>query len=247
LYETTTYQAICYDGTDGFAYIASTQFIIVFMAFIILTFRVAFWDVQIGDRTGDDNKIKDEIKIKKTDTDETTTKEDEKYYKGISGLLKSSKTANNVLAATADDDKSDGDKSQKKKKRKAADTTTATFNSRSAGGGLPYDLEMEESRDYFSEGSTQDNTDIDDASDQHSNRRWWHRRGVDPPAAMNGTDASDGDGLEEEGIEVEYFNKREDAWAIWARQFAVGLIGTMENRVYYDHDDSHDDNEKISG
>jgi hypothetical protein len=253
LYETTTYQAICYDGTDGFAYIASTQFIIVFMAFIILTFRVAFWDVQIGDRTGDDNKIEDEIKIKKTDTDETSTKEDEKYYKGISGLLKSSKTANNVLAATADDDKSDDDKSQKKKKRtlgstKAVDATMTTFNSRSTGGGIPNDLELEESRDYFSEGSTQDNTDIDDASDQHSNRRWWHRRGVDPPAAANGTNASDDDELlEEEGIEVEYFNKREDAWAIWARQFAVGLIGTMENRVFYDHDDNDGDNEKISG
>ena len=42
------YEAVCTDGTDAFAYVASTQFVIVFMAFIILTFRVAFSDIQIG-------------------------------------------------------------------------------------------------------------------------------------------------------------------------------------------------------
>ena len=49
LYETTVYEALCYDGTKGFAYVASTQFVIVFMAFVILTFRVAFGDIQVGD------------------------------------------------------------------------------------------------------------------------------------------------------------------------------------------------------
>jgi hypothetical protein len=49
LYETTVYEALCYDGTRGFAYVASTQFVIVFMAFVVLTFRVAFFDIQVGD------------------------------------------------------------------------------------------------------------------------------------------------------------------------------------------------------
>jgi hypothetical protein len=44
LYETTTYDAMCYSGTDGFAWVASTQFVVVFMAMIILTFRVVFYD-----------------------------------------------------------------------------------------------------------------------------------------------------------------------------------------------------------
>jgi hypothetical protein len=46
LYETTVYRAFCY---DGFAYVASTQFVIVCMAFVIVTLRAAFWEVQIGD------------------------------------------------------------------------------------------------------------------------------------------------------------------------------------------------------
>jgi len=50
LYETTVYEALCYDGTEGFAYVATTQFVITFMAFVILTFRVAFWDIQVGDQ-----------------------------------------------------------------------------------------------------------------------------------------------------------------------------------------------------
>ncbi|OEU09699.1 hypothetical protein FRACYDRAFT_247956 [Fragilariopsis cylindrus CCMP1102] len=49
LYETTVYETVCYDGTKGFAYVATTQFIIVLCSFLILTFRVAFWDIQIGD------------------------------------------------------------------------------------------------------------------------------------------------------------------------------------------------------
>jgi len=50
LYENTVYEALCYDGTEGFAYVATTQFVITFMAFVILTFRVAFWDIQVGDQ-----------------------------------------------------------------------------------------------------------------------------------------------------------------------------------------------------
>ena len=39
LYETSAYNAMCYSGVDGFAWIASTQFIVVFMAMVLLTFR----------------------------------------------------------------------------------------------------------------------------------------------------------------------------------------------------------------
>ena len=49
LYETTVYEALCYDGTKGFAYVAWTQFVIVFMSFVVLTFRVAFQNVRVGD------------------------------------------------------------------------------------------------------------------------------------------------------------------------------------------------------
>jgi hypothetical protein len=44
LYETTIYDAICYNGSTGFAWVASTQFIIVVMAMIILTLRGILYD-----------------------------------------------------------------------------------------------------------------------------------------------------------------------------------------------------------
>jgi len=47
LYETTVYEAICYNGTEGFAWVASTQFAIVFLSCILLTLRAAFYDVDI--------------------------------------------------------------------------------------------------------------------------------------------------------------------------------------------------------
>eukprot|EP00934_Nitzschia_sp_Nitz4_P007545 Nitzschia sp. Nitz4//scaffold1_size375055//99440//101442//NITZ4_000238-RA/size375055-augustus-gene-0.710-mRNA-1//-1//CDS//3329540931//7535//frame0 len=47
LYESTMYNAVCYDGTDGFAWVAVTQFVIVFFSALLLTFRAAFYDVEI--------------------------------------------------------------------------------------------------------------------------------------------------------------------------------------------------------
>lgn len=47
LYENTIYDAVCYEGTDGFAWVTITQFIIVFMAMVILTFRIVFYDIDI--------------------------------------------------------------------------------------------------------------------------------------------------------------------------------------------------------
>jgi hypothetical protein len=43
-YESITYETLCYSGTEGFAWVASTQFVIVFMAMIILTLRVTFYE-----------------------------------------------------------------------------------------------------------------------------------------------------------------------------------------------------------
>ena len=54
LYEQTVHEGLCYDGTKGFAYVATTQFVIVFMSFVILTFRVAFSEIQIGDEFFDE-------------------------------------------------------------------------------------------------------------------------------------------------------------------------------------------------
>jgi len=54
LYETTVYEAICYNGTDGFAWVASTQFVIVLFSCIVLTLRAAFYDIEIAESKGDD-------------------------------------------------------------------------------------------------------------------------------------------------------------------------------------------------
>jgi hypothetical protein len=42
---------MCYSGTEGFAWVASTQFVIVFMAMVILTFRVVFYDARENAKT----------------------------------------------------------------------------------------------------------------------------------------------------------------------------------------------------
>lgn len=49
LYANAVHGSLCYDAGDGFAVVASTQFIVVFMAFIVMTFRVALWDVPVSE------------------------------------------------------------------------------------------------------------------------------------------------------------------------------------------------------
>lgn len=44
LYESITYETLCYSGTEGFAWVASAQFVIVFMTMIILTLRITFYE-----------------------------------------------------------------------------------------------------------------------------------------------------------------------------------------------------------
>ena len=113
LYETTVYETVCYDGTKGFAYVATTQFIIVLCSFLILTFRVAFWDIQIGDIyynfiDENENENKNKTENQNENENETEKKDDHDnnnnnnsnnnedggfevgYYKGIRDRVTSS-------------------------------------------------------------------------------------------------------------------------------------------------------------
>jgi hypothetical protein len=49
LYENSMYDAVCYSGTDGFAWVTITQLIIVLMAMLILTFRIVFYDITVSE------------------------------------------------------------------------------------------------------------------------------------------------------------------------------------------------------
>jgi hypothetical protein len=53
LYQTLTYDTVCFSGTEGFAWVASTSFVIVLMTMIILTLRITFYEVEHVD----DNKV----------------------------------------------------------------------------------------------------------------------------------------------------------------------------------------------
>jgi len=53
------YDAVCYQGNDGFFYISITEFIIVVLAFIMLTLRVAFSEFTVLD-TEDEGLNKEE-------------------------------------------------------------------------------------------------------------------------------------------------------------------------------------------
>jgi hypothetical protein len=45
LYENLSYETVCYSGTEGFAWVATTSFVIVFMTMVILTLRITFYEV----------------------------------------------------------------------------------------------------------------------------------------------------------------------------------------------------------
>lgn len=49
LYEKTMYESVCYDGNEGFEWVATTQFLIVLFAFIMLTLRVGFVEIEEED------------------------------------------------------------------------------------------------------------------------------------------------------------------------------------------------------
>jgi hypothetical protein len=64
LYETVTYETMCYSGTEGFAWVASTQFVIVFMTMIILTLRMAFYEIEVLEPAIEDDDISEEGEMK---------------------------------------------------------------------------------------------------------------------------------------------------------------------------------------
>jgi hypothetical protein len=70
LYQKLTYDTACYSGTDGFTWVASTQFVIVFMTMIILTLRITFYEVEAGKETTDvkDPNVKDAEKSEPSET-----------------------------------------------------------------------------------------------------------------------------------------------------------------------------------
>jgi len=49
LYRAIMYDSVCYNGNEGFYYVAITQFCIVMFAMIMLTLRVAFTEVELND------------------------------------------------------------------------------------------------------------------------------------------------------------------------------------------------------
>ena len=56
LYDSLVHQSVCYGASDAFSWIASTQCIVVFGAIIVLTFRAAFFDIEVTSvvEVGDD-------------------------------------------------------------------------------------------------------------------------------------------------------------------------------------------------
>jgi hypothetical protein len=55
LYQNTVHDAMCYSATDGFSWIASSQFVVVLMAMIVLTCRVLFHDIEISEAADGQN------------------------------------------------------------------------------------------------------------------------------------------------------------------------------------------------
>lgn len=107
LYETTVYEAMCYDGTEGFAYVASTQFVIVFMAFVILTFRVAFWEIQVGDDyfdfvDDDSNENSGDEGTGEGDTKKAKGNGNVDYYKGLRDRVSASRSSSTTAEVTPD-------------------------------------------------------------------------------------------------------------------------------------------------
>jgi hypothetical protein len=79
LYRNTVHDAMCYSATDGFSWIASTQFVVVFMAMIILTCRVVLYDDGIISVQDDEHLQTDtenqELKVAADDVGSTAEKE----------------------------------------------------------------------------------------------------------------------------------------------------------------------------
>lgn len=236
LYETTVYNALCHDGTNGFAYIASTQFVIVFMAFVILTFRVAFWDIQVGDESEEEEEedLDDENKeIKNIDT-EDTIQDDENTRKsscfsGITGMLISRANKPDHIKSEAIptiDSRRDAHLEVDNGIRDTFSTlnTTVYFN------GVEDDIHAQ-----VSETSTHENTDDNASGDLVLEHQPYSSPGHDSLANDSSESA-------EIGVEIGHFHNRADAWATWARQFA----GSGTNADPFPMQDDSDTGHNIS-
>jgi hypothetical protein len=60
LYEGITYETVCYSGTEGFAWVATTQFVIVFMTMVILTLRITFYQGEVPEEKQDSGQVVEE-------------------------------------------------------------------------------------------------------------------------------------------------------------------------------------------
>lgn len=247
LYETTVYQALCYDGTDGFAYVASTQFVIVCMAFLIVTLRTAFWDVQIGDDEEVEAHKKDVAddgtKSKEGEAAAAADKVSERYYSGIRNLLGSKRAKKEASVSEAEATFPDdllggaagpvGQTIEFNMTPSTPNTTSMTFSS---NNNTTINLSSEdnsfligEDGAHLSERSSTEE-DLDESGDFVLDHHDDFTHGV-----LNCCGSLEETG-EETGIEVEHFATRSDAWAIWARQFAGGWSPAD------DDDDDKDDN-----
>jgi hypothetical protein len=73
LYENMVYDAMCFAGTDAFAWAAITQFVIVLMAMVILTFRIAFYEIEISEDEEDKVNDKDSDNVRREEDAKSTT------------------------------------------------------------------------------------------------------------------------------------------------------------------------------
>jgi hypothetical protein len=212
--------ALCHDGTNGFAYIVSTQFVIVFMAFVILTFRVAFWDIQVGDESEEEEE-------EDLEDDENTRKSS--CFSGITGMLISRANKPDHIKSEAIPT-IDSRRDAHLEVDNGIHDTFSTLNTTVYFNGVEDDIHAQVSKT-----STHENTDDDASGDLVLEHQPYSSPGHDSLANDSSESA-------EIGVEIGHFHNRADAWAIWARQFA----GSGTNADPFPMQDDSDTGHNIS-
>jgi hypothetical protein len=89
LYQSIVVDTLCYSATPAFTWLASTQFLILMMILVILTFRVVLWDLDIEDKAVDmlDDSW-EEIGVEKTydEEKEGVFQEKDEAHEAITGI-----------------------------------------------------------------------------------------------------------------------------------------------------------------
>lgn len=67
LYQKVVHDTLCYGATDGFSFIATSQFFVVLAAIVVLTFRAALFDIEIMEEN-DDLLLTEEEDVKEIET-----------------------------------------------------------------------------------------------------------------------------------------------------------------------------------